>query len=528
LKISIGVRLFLSVLLAILAVTATAVYLLRQTVLEGFGDYAVQIELDRLEELSNDLARRYAVRGDWGFVPDNENARQAWLRRELARLQQLRSGAVAPVAPVAPAAPAAPAISAAPAAPAAEAAPSLPTAPASPHWQLPPVPPAPPAAPAAPAIPLPPLPPPPPGDASAGLQERVTLLDANGAWLAGSRPGALPSVRRAILAEGRTVGYLAVARSSRPTDALAYAFLEGLSASLWPIVGAGVLLSALAASLLAVHFRRPIGRLADGARALAEGRFDTRLPLGRSDELGELAGHFNALAVRLEDAEHARRQWVADTSHELRTPLAVLRAQLEAVQDGIRSADPANVAAMLRQVLALNRLIDELYALARADVGALECRRERIGVWALVQDEAAAFDGRFDAAGLALERASAPTIDTVLADADRLRQILRNLLENSLRYTGAGGRVLLSAQASAGRLLLAIDDSAPGVPDDALARLGERFYRVDASRSRAGGGAGLGLALCVRLVEAQGGTLSFAHSPLGGLRVMVSFPLETA
>ena len=522
-KISIGLRLFFSVLLAILAVTASAVWLLRQTVLEGFGDYAVQIELDRLEGLSNDLARRYADAGGWRFVPRRDTARRAWLSEELARQQAVRTSAVAPVAPALPAAAAA---AAAPAAPASPLSPVSPASPASPP--SPPSPVAPPAPPAAPLPPLPPLPPPAPGMPGAGLQERVTLLDAGGAWLAGRPPGALPLVRRAILVDGRTVGYLAVARSSGPTDALAYAFLEGLSASLWPIVGAGVLLSALAASLLALHFRRPIGRLALGAQALAEGRFDTRLAVERSDELGELAHHFNLLAARLDDAERSRRQWVADTSHELRTPLAVLRAQLEAIQDGVRQADPDHVAAMLRQVLALNRLIDELYALARADVGALECRQERIDLWALAEEEATGFGNRFAAAGLALDLQPPPSNTLVVADPDRMRQVLRNLLENSLRYTSAGGRVALSAQAAGRRLVLAVDDSAPGVPDDALARLGERFYRVDASRSRAGGGAGLGLALCRRLVEAQGGTLAFAHSPLKGLRVTVSLPLEAA
>ena len=506
-----------------LAVTAGAVWLLRQHVLQGFGDYAVQIELDRLEELSNDLARRHAVNGGWSFVPRRDTARRAWLVNELARLQQVRSATAMPVAPVPPAAPAAPVRSAPPA---------LSVSPAAPLSSASPAPSAPPAPPAvAPLPPLPPLPPPPPpapapGANAASLQARATLLDANGAWLAGRPPGALPLVRRAILVEGRTVGYLAVARSSGPNDALSYAFLEGLSASLWLIVGVGVLLSALAASLLAAHFRRPIARLAAGAQALAAGRFDTRLASRRSDELGELARHFNLLAGRLEDAEHARRQWVADTSHELRTPLAVLRAQLEAIQDGVRQADPKNVAAMLRQVLALNRLIDELYALARADVGALECRQERVDLWTLAAEEAHAYAGRFDEAGLALVLDAAPAHALVLADPDRMRQVVRNLLENSLRYTAAGGKVALSAQGAGGRVQLHLDDSAPGVPDAALARLGERFYRVDASRSRAGGGAGLGLALCQRLLEAQGGTLAFAHSPLGGLRVSVALPLE--
>ena len=357
------------------------------------------------------------------------------------------------------------------------------------------------------------------------LARRISLLDAHGAWLAGRRPGAAATLaRRALDVDGRTVGYLAVARGAKPSDALAYAFLQQLTSSLWQIVALAVLLSAAAAVLLARHFRRPIRQLAAGSRALSEGHFDLRLDADRSDELGDLARHFNALAGRLAGAESARRQWVADTSHELRTPLAVLRAQLEALQDGVRGATPDTLDSMLRQVLALNKLIDELYALARADVGALDCKPVALDLWRLACHQARGFDARFAQAGLALELGPAPSMGTVWADPDRMRQVLDNLFENSLRYTAPGGRVHLHAHADGGRLHLHLDDSAPGVPDDALARLAERFYRVDAARSRAHGGAGLGLALCRRLLEAQGGTLAFAHAPIKGLRVTITLP----
>lgn len=497
-KIAIGHRLFASVLLAMLTVATAAVLLLRQNVLDSFGDYAVAIELDRLDELSGAIMRQYRQRGDWTFLPSGDSRRD-WIGGELTRLQTVRGMPAPPVAP------------------------DRPVAPVGPMDPVGPTPAAP------PAPPLPPLPPPPPAAPGviADLYARITLLDANGGYLAGRPAGNLPLVRRAITVDGRTVGFLGVARSARPSDAMAFAFLAQLQRSLWLIGAVAIVLSALAAIGLARHFRRPIDRLARGAGALAAGDYAVRLPIGRSDELGDLARHFNVLAERLDQTEAARRQWVADTSHELRTPLAVLRAQLEAIQDGVRQATPATIDAMVLQVHALTKLIDELYALARADVGALTCCCAPLDLWQLAAAEAQAFGARFQAAGLTFEVGAAPAHAQVSADADRMRQVLANLFENSLRYTARGGVVRLSADAGDHHLHLLLDDSAPGVPDAALARLAERFYRVDASRGRAHGGAGLGLALSLRLMGAQGGTLAFAHAPLGGLRVTLSMPLLT-
>ena len=505
-RLSIGHRLFASVLLAILAVAASAIMLLRHQVTDSFSEYAQSIELDRLGELSLALAAGYKAQGGWGFISGDQAARQEWIVGELVRLQRER---------------------------AAPAPPSPPKFQASAAKQVPP--PVPPVPPVPPAPPLPPLSPPaiPPNaeasaDAELPLQDRVTLLDASGVWLAGAVPGAEPAARRAILAGGQPIGYLAVARARRPSDALASAFLQQLKDNVLLIAAASIALSALAAVLLAAHFRRPIGRLNDGARLLAEGRFDTRLPAARSDELGELARSFNRLAETLGAADEARRQWVADTSHELRTPLSVLRAQLEAIEDGVRPAGADSTAAMLRQVMSLNTLIDQLYALARFEVGELAFDKAPLDLWQLACEQAAAFGDRFACAGLALEMGAAPAAATVMADAERMRQLFANLFENCIRYSQLGGRVAVHARQNGAVLTVCIDDSAPAVPGEALAKLGQRFYRVDDSRSRALGGAGLGLALCRRIAEAHGGQLAFAHSPLGGLRVQLSLTLAPA
>lgn len=307
---------------------------------------------------------------------------------------------------------------------------------------------------------------------------------------------------------------------------MARVFLQKQTEIIVIIIALSILLSAVAASLLAMHFRRPIRALLEGSRLLSNGNFATRLGETRSDELGELAHSFNQLAGKLERAEQTRKQWVADTSHELRTPISVLRAQLEAMQDGIRQASPENIALMLRQILSLNKLIDELYALARADVGELEYHMQSLDAWQLAVQEADNFKEKLEAKQLRLTMAEAIANSKVQGDPDRLRQVFSNLFENSIRYTAPGGCIHLSAQQRENTLVLTLDDSAPAVPEVALARLGERFYRVDPSRNRQQGGAGLGLALCARIMQAHHGKIAFSHAPSGGLRVDLSFPLE--
>ena len=362
---------------------------------------------------------------------------------------------------------------------------------------------------------------------STAFGERLGLEDSQRRLLAGARPGAwlvavtsIDTGAVPIEADGQAVGNLVLAHAQRGEDDLAVAFLIQRQGRLGLVALMAMLTCVIASAALAARFRRPVRQLVAGARALEAGRFDARLPQARGDELGMLAQAFNTLAAKLGDAERARVQWMADTSHELRTPLAVLRGQLEAVQDGVRDATPAHVDAMLAQVQALTRLVDDLQALTPAP---LACRP--MDPWPLVADAVAAFETRMQEAGVSLRLAPPPAAATIAGDPDRLRQVIANLLENGARHTDAGGRVEVAASVAGGQWRLTLDDSAPGVPPDALPRLGERFFRVDPSRTRRSGGSGLGLAVCRRIVEAHGGQLRFEASPLGGLRAIVTLPL---
>ncbi|MES3023774.1 MAG: ATP-binding protein [Pseudomonadota bacterium] len=235
------------------------------------------------------------------------------------------------------------------------------------------------------------------------------------------------------------------------------------------------------------------------------------------------------LLRELEAGEHARRQWVADTSHELRTPITILSTHLDALRDGMIALTPAELELLSDTVLGMERLVTDLHQLARSDASALAFEYEDVDLAELFDELRQAFAPRFAQHELTLTVYDfAPAGLAVRADRQRLMQVLSNLWSNTLRYTDRGGRASITLTHVQGRVCIRCDDSAPGVPDHALPRLFERFYRVDGSRSRAGGGSGLGLAICQSIVDAHGGQMQATHSALGGLCVEFVLPRAVA
>jgi two-component system sensor histidine kinase BaeS len=275
---------------------------------------------------------------------------------------------------------------------------------------------------------------------------------------------------------------------------------------------------------------RPVRRLQAATRRLSSGDFTARVPVRGGDEIARLGRDLNTLAATLEANEQARRRWVADIAHELRTPIALLRAELEALQDGVRPLDRAVVDTLHGDALRLGRLVEDLHELSVTDLGALSYRMTEVDLRKVLEADLDAFRPRFDAAGLTLqfqdrypERPPAPV--TLRADPNRLSQALRNLLGNSLKYTDAAGGLRVTLGRSADRVTLDFEDTAPGVPPEALPRLFERLYRVEGSRSRRTGGAGLGLAIVKNVIEAHGGLIRAAPAPAGGLWIHLELPL---
>lgn len=239
-----------------------------------------------------------------------------------------------------------------------------------------------------------------------------------------------------------------------------------------------------------------------------------------------LAADFNLLARTLAHNEQCRRQWVADTSHELRTPLAVLRSEVEALLDGVREPTPERLRSLHGEIMALSKLVDDLFELSLYDLGNLKYRMEPLNPVGIPAEVVSGFRSRFEAKNIALKPLNQHIAKiTVLGDAQRLRQLFGNLLENRLRYTDAGGACEIAVRQAETMAMPEVSDSAPAVPESACTQLFERFYRVDSSRSRRLGGAGLGLAICRNIVEAHGGGIRAQVSHLGGLSVRVELPL---
>jgi len=356
-----------------------------------------------------------------------------------------------------------------------------------------------------------------------GLSSRLSLYDAKRRFVVGEASDEQISYRP-IMVENQVVGYLGLKPVLDQDDALSINFFSNQKRYLFLVYGLSILASLIAALLLATYFKKPIQRLLNGTRELTRGNYQHQVKVKRNDELGDLSNELNQLAVILDQHETSRRQWVADTSHELKTPLAVLQAQIEAMQDGIRKPTPEHFASMLAQVTSLKKLTQDLAALAQADAQQLQFYYATVNPWEVVQQELMNFQPKFEQADLKV------TIEgdgaEVELDLDRFKQIVANLLSNSIRYTEAGGQVHIHTEQNEKEWTLYVDDSPFGLTDEQLARIGERFYRVDDSRTRSTGGTGLGLALSCKITQAMGGSLSFAHSPLGGLRCKLSFPKQ--
>lgn len=491
-NIRIQYKLFLAILATAIGIVVCMYLVMRWSLDRGFLNYVNELDLERLDALATKLEESYSREGSWRFL-QNDPRRWSQLLRD--SLPERFKGSLPPAMPEG----------------------RSPEEKESVSWHR------------KPPEGMYPAPPPPPGPPEIGppFGSRVVLLDE------GKNPILGPSEFRRNLElkplrhGSKTVGYLGMLPPKILADTHQSRFVEEQKQAIAIIALAMVVLAAVVSIPLAQQMVKRIRDLASATHRLAAGKYDMRIPVTSSDELGRLARDFNTLALTLEKNEQVRRHWVADISHELRTPLSVLRGEIEAMQDGVRAVTPEAIGALHGEVMKLSRLVHDLYELSLSDIGALTYRMTDIDLGEVLKQALESVRPEFADKNIALEEdLPAGQGFPLFADPERLHQLFSNLLENSLKYTDSGGRVRVRIERQGMIATVHFQDTAPGVPETETGKLFERLYRVEGSRNRDTGGAGLGLSICRNIVEAHEGTIEALPSPLGGLWVKVELPLN--
>ena len=472
-KISITYRLFLSILTATCLALLCMFLIMQWSINQGFLQYLNAMEQGRLEQISRSLNQAYAEHGNWDFLHDNP---RFWFMRQLkamhddAEAEGLKA-----------------------------------------YMER---------------RNLPPIPPPPPVGAHPP-RLRFIVLDAEKKTIFGNTIKTDEVKFKAIVHNNEIVGYIGLLPPKQFLNPHQVQFLKQQKSALILAAFGMVLVVVIFALPLANSLVRPIRVMAAATHDIASGKYSVRVPVSSSDELGQLASDFNAMALALDKNEKARRQWVADISHELRTPLAVLRGEIEALLEGIRKATPDAIRSLHAEAIRLNHLVDDLYQLSLSDLGRLTYNKEDTDLAEVLSDSVEHYRSEFIRKDIKLKTdVSQGFRIMVFADQERLHQLFSNLLDNSLKYTDTGGELVIRLVCHNGQAVIDFEDSAPSVPGNELDRLFDRLYRVEGSRSRSSGGAGLGLAISKNIVEAHAGTISSHLSRLGGLMIRITIPVS--
>lgn len=361
--------------------------------------------------------------------------------------------------------------------------------------------------------------------------QRSILLDQNGnvvMYYGQAYPGvpvssvAMPSQMNEmpLMVQGKMVGTLIQDNRDLPHPVrLAFDVLNPI---LWiSLACAGITL--LIGILLMRRIVNPLAAVIAGAESVSDGNFKTRIKMSKShDDLASLIEHFNHMTETLEKNDNERRGLLADIAHELRTPLSVLRGRLEGIVDGVYAPNEVNIAQALEETYLLERLVEDLRLLTLAETRQLHFELKETDLVELLNKSQTLFEPQAAAkfASIVVETEEKEAI--VLVDPQRFEQIVGNLIGNALRYAQNGGKITLKLQKLESATVVKVIDNGPGVPEAELPYIFDRFWRGEKSRARVSGGAGLGLAISKQLVEAQGGQISAANRPEGGLEVTVT------
>ncbi|MBK8782901.1 MAG: HAMP domain-containing protein [Anaerolineales bacterium] len=289
-------------------------------------------------------------------------------------------------------------------------------------------------------------------------------------------------------------------------------FFQNYRASVTESLAIAATASVIAALLVSLFISRrivaPVQTLNTASQHIADGQYNKRVEITGEDELAQLATSFNQMASQLEQVENKRRQLIGDVTHELRTPLTSIKGYMEGLVDGVLPATPETYDQIHNEASRLARLVDDLQELSRVEANAFSLDIHPTDLSSLVGTILKRLSPQATVKRITLRSNLPANLQHVLADEDRITQVLTNLVANALQYTPEDGSVTISAIQKDDEVIVSVKDSGIGIPPEHLKNLFTRFYRVDKSRSRnAGGGSGIGLTIARHLVEAHGGRI---------------------
>lgn len=317
-----------------------------------------------------------------------------------------------------------------------------------------------------------------------------------------------PLFDRRLRSMGDHMGGMMPANTS--TDSLHRAFGSAIDTALPLAFLVSAAAAALAAAFVARRLLRPLDAVRRATRRLADGHYDERVPLPAETELAALAGDVNALASSLESTERRRAELISDVAHELRTPLTTIEGYIEGMADGVFQADGRVLTALSEEVARLERLVGDLSSLSRLDAIALTLEPAPMDLTVTAAQAVERLRPRFDENHVTLEWRPGPALP-IVADPDRVTQVITNILTNALVYTPADGRVYVETNADNRHAVVRVTDTGVGLSAEQLAHVFDRFYRVPGIE-RPPGGSGIGLAIARGIARAHGGDVE-ADSP---------------
>lgn len=470
-----GLKLFGAILLVNVVLGAVVFFMAARSIDDDFLDYLRRTQKERIDTLSDTLVEGYALHGSWAWLGDNRNAWRDVLRLTLApRDRPDAAGAVSQKSP--------------------------------PEHHA-----------GGPSSDLP---------RSMVDPRQFVLLDARGQPVIGGVHQPRNDMNyRALVLDGTTIGQLGYRAPDNMISSIDQVFLHRQLRNLGIITGVMLLTSLLLAGGLAWWLGRRTRDMALATRTIARGDYSIRLRLRGRDELSRLSEDINALAQSLEHNRQSRQQWVADIAHELRTPLAILKGEIEAMQDGVRALDGKSLQSLNQEVDHLSQLIEDLRLLAQSDARTLETPLDRLDLSTHLQSQLEESREWLDERGITLVTHIAPGL-MIQGSAHRLRQLWHNLLSNTQAYTDAPGCLHVTLLRQDDKAVVIWEDSAPGVAPTEQHRLTERLFRIEGSRNRRHGGSGLGLSIASALIHLHGAHMTPQDTPLGGLCWRLVFMLD--